>query len=103
MYHYLVGTQNYFLIYKGETGLGISTYTDSDWASNPEDCKLQTGHFFTITGSMFSWTSRAQRIIALFSTEAKYMALLDCSQQCVWIRSILIENSMEFLLDYSMK
>jgi len=33
--HYLVETQDYSLIYKGETGLGISTYTDSDWASNP--------------------------------------------------------------------
>jgi len=34
---YLVETQDYSLIYKGEIGLGISTYTDLDWTSNPED------------------------------------------------------------------
>jgi len=27
---YLLETQNYFFIYKGETGLGISAYTDLD-------------------------------------------------------------------------
>jgi len=34
---YLVETQDYSLIYKGEIGLRISAYTDLDWTSNPED------------------------------------------------------------------
>ena len=34
---YLVGTQDYALIYKGESRLGVYACTNSDWASNPED------------------------------------------------------------------
>jgi len=34
---YLVGTQDYVLIYKGESRLRVYACTDSDWASNPKD------------------------------------------------------------------
>jgi len=54
-----------------------------DWASNSEDQRLETKYFLTIAGGAFSCTSRAQRTIALSSTKTEYMALLDCSQQCV--------------------
>jgi len=80
---YLVGTQDYALIYKGESRLGVYACTDSDWASNPEDRRLQTGYFITVAGGAFSWVSKAQRTVALSSTEAKYMALSDCARQCV--------------------
>jgi len=49
-----------------------------------------------IAGGIFSWATRAQRTVALSSTEAEYMALSDCSCQCVWIRSILLELSYSF-------
>ena len=93
---YLVGTQDYSLIYKGEIGLGISAYIDSDQVSNPKDHRSQTGYFLTITGDTFSWISKAQRTIALSSTKAKYIALSDCSQQYIWIRSILLEIGYKF-------
>ena len=44
-----------------------------------------------IASAIFSWQSWAQKTIALFSTEAKYMALSDCSQQAVWIKALLNE------------
>jgi len=34
---YLAGTQNYALVYKGDSKLGIHACTDSDWALNSED------------------------------------------------------------------
>jgi len=49
-----------------------------------------------IIGGVFSWTSRTQRMVVLLSTEAKYIALSDCSQQCVWVRSILTELGYKF-------
>jgi len=76
--------------------LGISAYTDSDWISNPKDCRSQTEYFLTIADGAFSWISRAQRTIALSSTEAEYIALSDCSQQCIWIRFILLEIGYKF-------
>src|ERR1700753_3777758 len=40
---------------------------------------------------IISWTSRAQKTIALSSTEAEYMALSDCSRQVAWIHTLLGE------------
>jgi len=77
--HYLVGTQNYTLVYKGESRLEV--HACSDWASNPNDRRSQTGYYLMIAGSIFSWMS--QQIVALSSAETKYMALSDCSCQCV--------------------
>ena len=49
-----------------------------------------------IAERVFSWVSKTQRTVALSSTEAEYMALSDCSRQCVWIHSILLELSYNF-------
>ena len=34
---YLAGTQNYALVYKEDSKLGIRAYTNSDWALNSKD------------------------------------------------------------------
>ena len=44
-----------------------------------------------LANGIFSWQSRAQKTVALSSTEAEYMALSDCSRQAVWIKSLLEE------------
>ena len=40
---------------------------------------------------LISWTSRAQKTVALSSTEAEYMALSNCSHQVVWMHTLLGE------------
>jgi transposase InsO family protein len=88
---YLVATPNYRLTYNGGFGEGISACTDSDWASNVNNRRSQTGFFVKMAGGLISWTSRAQKTIALSSTEAEYMALSDCSRQVVWMHTLLGE------------
>ena len=88
---YLIGTRDYYLSYDGRKGLGLTACTDSDWASDPNSRRSQTGFFLKLAGGIFSWTSRAQKTIAHSATEAEYMALSDCSRQVVWIRSLLSE------------
>ena len=53
-------------------------------------------YYVMIARGIFSWVSKTQRTVALSSTEAEYMALLDCSYQCVWICSILLELGYNF-------
>jgi len=95
--HYLVGTQHYRLSYDGASGQGLSACTDSDWASDNNTQCSQSGYFVKLAGGLISWTSRAQKTIALSSTEAEYMALSDCSRQVVWMHTLLGE------LDYHLK
>ena len=88
---YLVGTQTYRLTYDGSSGEGISACTDSDWASDNTQLRSQSGYFVKLAGGLISWTSRAQKTIALSSTEAEYMALSDCSRQVVWMHTLMGE------------
>jgi hypothetical protein len=57
---YLVGTKDYHLTYDGSSGNGIIAYTDSDWASDPSNCKSQSGYFLLLAGGAISWVLRAQ-------------------------------------------
>jgi hypothetical protein len=88
---YLVGTQNYRLTYDGASEQGLNATTDSDWASDATDRRSQSGYFVKLAGGLISWTSRAQKTIALSSTEAEYMALSDCSRQVVWMHTLMGE------------
>jgi len=94
---YLVGTQHYRLSYDGASGQGLSACTDSDWASDNNTRRSQSGYFVKLAGGLISWTSRAQKTIALSSTEAEYMVFSDCSRQVVWMHTLLGE------LDYHLK
>ena len=88
---YLKGTTKYCLTYDGKTGQGLTAFCDSDWASDSQGRKSQSGYLLQLAGGAISWTSRAQRTIALSSTEAEYMALSDCSRQVVWMHTLLGE------------
>jgi hypothetical protein len=88
---YLVGTQNYRLTYDGASSQGLNATTDSDWASDATNRRSQSGYFVKLAGGPISWTSRAQKTIALSSTEAEYMALSDCSRQVVWMHTLMGE------------
>jgi hypothetical protein len=44
-----------------------------------------------LAGGAISWTTRAQKTVALSSTEAEYMALSDCSRQVVWMHTLMGE------------
>jgi len=88
---YLVGTPNYHLTYDGSSGQGLSACTDSDWASDDVTRRSQSGYFVKMAKGLISWTSRAQKTVALSSTEAEYMALSDCSRQVVWMHTLLGE------------
>ena len=88
---YLVGTKNYRLTYDGSSGLGLRACTDSDWASDSDGRKSQSGYYLTLAGGAILWVLRKQRTVALSSTEAEYMVLSDCSRQVVWMHTLLGE------------
>src|SRR5271156_4590190 len=88
---YLNSTKSLSLVFDGASNKGLIAFTDSDWASDKIARRSQTGYFFQIASAIFSWQSRAQKTIALSSTEAKYMALSDCSRQAVWIKTLMKE------------
>jgi hypothetical protein len=88
---YLVGTQDYALVYNAKGCKDIIAHTDSDWASDPQNRRSQTSYYMKLAGGSICWKSCAQKTIAHSFTETKYMALLDCSKQCLWLINLISE------------
>jgi hypothetical protein len=46
-------------------------------------------------GGLVSWSSRKQRTIALSSTQAEYMAVTNCVQEGLWLKTMFTTLNME--------
>jgi hypothetical protein len=88
--HYLVGTADYALTY-GKDNAGLIAYADADWGSDQATRRSNSELLILLGNTAVSWNSRAQKSIALSSTEVEYMSLLDACRQLVWIHSLLSE------------
>jgi hypothetical protein len=60
-------------------------FTNSDWAGDPEDRKSIAGYVFNLGSGPVTWACKKQRSIALSSAEAEYRALVNSSQEALWI------------------
>ena len=90
IFRYLAGTQDYTLEY-GRKEEGLIAYADADWGSETTSRRSTSGFMIKLGGAAVSWTSKAQKTVALSSTEAEYMSLSDTSRQLVWTRSLMQE------------
>ncbi|KAE8664704.1 hypothetical protein F3Y22_tig00112738pilonHSYRG00095 [Hibiscus syriacus] len=48
-----------------------------------------TGYVYTLGGTAMSWFSQLQKIVALSTTEAEYVAVTEASKEMVWLQSFL--------------
>ena len=87
---YLKGTGNKGLIFR-KTGKNLVGYADADWGLNVDDRKSYTGYVFHLANAAVSWESRKQKTVALSSTEAEYMALVDSAKEAIHLRRSLKE------------
>ena len=78
-------------MFDGKAGDGLCCWADSDWATDADTRRSQTGYVFKLAGSPVGWSSHTQKTIALSSTEAEYMSLSDAARQIRWIQSLLGE------------
>jgi hypothetical protein len=69
-------------------------YCDSSFA-NTEDYASISGFAVLFGGSLLSWSSKKQPVIALSSTEAEYVAATGASQEALWFKSMLSEIGID--------
>jgi len=60
----------------------------TNWANDPADRKSITAYIFVSSGAAISWFSKKQRIVALSSVEAEYIALSFACQEAIWLREL---------------
>ena len=64
---------------------------DSDFTGDLDKRKSTSGYVFTLAGGAISWVSKLQMVVALSTTEAKYMASTQACKEAILIQRILEE------------
>ncbi|XP_057723361.1 uncharacterized mitochondrial protein AtMg00810-like [Arachis stenosperma] len=71
---YLSGTLLYGLHLKKGRNLPILAYCDSDWDSDPDDCKSTSGTSVFVGPNPVSWSSKKQTVVGEYRSMAIAMA-----------------------------
>jgi len=90
---YLSGTVNYGCIYKKlhVSEKKLTGYSDSDLAGDVDDRKSTSGAVFLLGSNLVTWVSQKQRVVALSSCEAEYIASANAACQGIWLSRLLGE------------
>ena len=49
------------------------------------------GYVFTVGGTTISWISKLQKVVALSTTEAEYVAATEASKEVIWLQRFMKE------------
>lgn len=87
---YVKGTLNLGCVYlKGQPERSLVGYSDSDLAGDVDDRKSTTGVVYFLGRSPVTWVSQKQRVVALSSCEAEYIAATSGTCQGLWLGKVL--------------
>lgn len=92
---YIRGTTELSLTFKKEESFEVKGYCDSDYASDLDRRRSISGYLFQVGGNTVSWRSGLQHIVALSTTEAEYMALVEATKEGLWLKGITSEFGFE--------
>ncbi len=87
--HYLSGTRDYGITYKyiKDSIPTFHGFTNATFA-NREDRKSISGYVIIMVNSTIMWKSRKEGITVQSTTEAKFVALWEGSQEAQWLRNL---------------
>lgn len=89
---YVAGTLDFGCYYQRKKGVAdLVGYSDSDHAGDVDTRKSTTGVLFFLGSNAVTWQSQKQKIVALSSCEAEYIAAATASCQGVWLARLLAE------------
>lgn len=87
---YIKGTLNIGCVYlKKQPDMDLVGYCDSDLAGDIDDRKSTTGILYFLGSSPVTWVSQKQRVVALSSCEAEYIAATAGTCQGIWLSKVI--------------
>ena len=64
-------------------------YVDSNFASDRDNRRSTIGYMFSMGGDTISWESKLQSVVALSTTEAKYITVARACKEAIWLKRLL--------------
>jgi hypothetical protein len=87
---YFRGNATHALCFEGSNTI-LHGYIDSNMAGDKDRGRSTTGYVFTIGGTPISWILKLQKVVALSTTEAKYVAAIEASKEMIWLQRFMEE------------
>jgi hypothetical protein len=86
---YVVGTLNLGYRYGRDDQWRLIGYYDSDLAGDLDTSRSTTGVAYFLGSNLIYWQSQKQKVVALSTCEAEYMAASTTSCQSIWLAQLL--------------
>jgi hypothetical protein len=86
----LRGTATHELCFGG-SNIVLQGYVDSYMAGDKDSRRSTTRDVFTIGGTTVSWILKQQKVVALSTTEAEYVAATEDSKEMIWLQRFMEE------------
>lgn len=87
---YLRGSTDRCLCFR-RGDVALQGFVDADFAGEVDRRRSTTGYVFTVGTTAVSWISQIQKIVALSTTEAEYVAITEASKEMIWLQGLLAE------------
>jgi hypothetical protein len=101
---YIAGTIDFGCHYRrGGKELRLLGYSDADMGGDVNTRKSTTGVVFYLGSSPVIWQSQKQKVLALSSCEAEYIAGTTAAYQGVWLARLLAELKRERCTTFILK
>jgi hypothetical protein len=91
---YVAGTKHWGVTFTADSGGAqpcLVGFSDSDMAGDPVDRKSTSGMIYFLSNNPITWQSSKQKVVALSSCEAEYIAASAAACQGVWLARLMGE------------
>ena len=91
---YVKGTMDMKLVYGPDPAIGdeiFVTYSDADYGGDKGSGKSTSGYLVKIGLGAVCWSSKAQQMVVLSTTEAEYVAGVAAGKEICWMKNLLSE------------
>ncbi|KAK8926175.1 hypothetical protein KSP39_PZI018367 [Platanthera zijinensis] len=89
---YLKGTPDVGLLFRRSKDVGaLEGFVDSDYAGDLDRRRSTSGYNFLLGGGPISWKVTLQDIVALSTTEAEYIAVVEAAKEAIWLKGLTKE------------
>ena len=68
---------------------------DLDYTGDLDNKRSTTGYVFTISRGSVCWKSTIQSIVALSTTEAEYMTIVEAAKEALWLTGLVNELGVQ--------
>ena len=82
------GTTSHALCF-GSSSTILQGYVDSDMEGDKDSRRSTIGYVFTMGGTPVSWVLKLQKVVALSTTEAEYVAATKASKEVIWLQRFM--------------